>query len=264
MKTFFPAGGVAINPVANQSARAKHGNHRRGRGVQTKMMQANAANMIRRVLVASITGSLPDDYHEEAIVLLTEALNAPDEEVRGLAVIAMNEIGARPSLILPSLVIALEDRSEMVRKRAARVLGELGTAALPALANLTIGLQDRALAVQLECASSLGRIGPEAEPALPHLFALSLEPDLRVRIVVAAAIRKIGPAASSYSLAMIMDHEPLMRERACELLGQIGCLEDNVVEALLEACTDSEPDVREAARLALDRLQQRTGVESGA
>jgi len=48
----------------------------------------NGTNAIRRVLVASITGSLPDEFRSEAVTLLIEAINAPDEDVRGLAVIA--------------------------------------------------------------------------------------------------------------------------------------------------------------------------------
>lgn len=221
------------------------------------MTPANAAQMIRRVLVASITGSLPDEYREEAIGLLIQALNAPDEEVRGLAVVALHEIGAGDPTVLHTLAGALHDSSEMVRRRAARSLGDLGSGAIPAMPHLTAGLQDESGAVRLECVSALGRIGPEAEPALPNLFLMLLEPDLRVRTVVSAAIRQMGDAAVSYALAMLMDSDPLMRERACELLGQVGCLDDHVVEALLEACTDSEPEVREAARNALDRLQQR-------
>jgi HEAT repeat protein len=109
----------------------------------------------------------------------------------------------------------------------------------------------------LECAAALGRIGADAEPALPGLFVLLLEADLRVRTVVSASIRKMGEPAVSYSLAMLLDAEALMRQRACELLGQLGCVDDHAVEALLEACTDPEPDVREAARNALERLGRR-------
>ncbi len=222
------------------------------------MAISNAAHVIRRVLVASITGSLPDEYRDEAVQLLTEALNAPDEDVRGLAVIALNEVGCGAPILLPALTSALNDSSEMVRRRAARSLGELGLAAIPAMPHLTAGLQDDSRGVQLECAAALGRIGPEAEPALPNLFSLLLEPDLRVRTVIAASIRKMGQPAVSYSLAMLLDSDPLMRERACELIGQLGCMDDHVVEGLLEACTDSEPEIREAARNALDRLQQRS------
>jgi len=221
------------------------------------MIQTNSASVIRRVLIASISGSLPDEYRDEAVTLLTEALNAPDDDVRGLAVIALNEIGAGAPAILPPMMGALADSAELVRKRAARVLGDLGMSAVPALPHLTACLQDESQAVRLECAAALGRIGPDAEPALPNLFMLLLEPDVRARIVVATAIRKIGATAISYTLAMLLDAEPLMRERACEMLGQMGCMEDTVVEALLEACTDSEREVREAARHALDRLQQR-------
>jgi HEAT repeat protein len=222
------------------------------------MTHSNAANVIRRVLVASISGALPDEFRDEAIELLTEALNAPDDEVRGLAVIALNEIGAGSGAILPAMIDALHDSSDIVRKRAARVMGELGRTALPALPHLNICLRDESLAVRLECAASLGRIGPDAEAALPNLFAMLLEPDVRARTVVASAIRKVGPTAISYALAVVADPDAEMRECACELLGQLGCLDDTVVEALLEACTDSEPNVRATARHALDRLQQRS------
>lgn len=221
------------------------------------MTQTNAANVIRRVLIASISGSLPDEYRDEAIGLLTEALSAPDDDVRGLAVIALNEIGHGAPAILPAMINALNDSNETVRKRAARVMGELGMAAVPALPHLTASLQDECQAVRLECAAAVGRIGPDAEPALPNLFVLLLEEDVRSRTVVASAIRRIGSSAVSYSLAMLLDADPLMRERACEMLGHLGCVEDPVVEALLEACTDGEPQVRQAARHSLDRLQQR-------
>ena len=57
------------------------------------MNHVNSANVIRRVLVASITGSLPDEFRDEAVTLLVEAMNAPEDDVRGLAVIALCEIG---------------------------------------------------------------------------------------------------------------------------------------------------------------------------
>jgi HEAT repeat protein len=221
------------------------------------MTQTNAAHLIRRVLVASITGSLPDEYRDEAISLLTEALNAPDDDVRGLAVIALNEIGCGAPVLLPALMSALHDSSELVRRRAARALGDLGLGAIPALPHLTAGLQDESRPVQLECSAALGRIGPDAEPALPNLFMLLLDSNLRVRTVVSSAIRRMGQPAVSYSLSMLLDSDPLMRECACEMLGQLGCLDDPVIESLLEACTDREPEIREAARTALDRLQQR-------
>jgi HEAT repeat protein len=215
----------------------------------------NAAQLLRRVLVATITGSLPDEYRDEAAILLADALNAPDDDVRGLAVLALSELGGATS-VLGSLAGALHDSSEIVRRRAARVLGDLGPAALPVLPHLAAGLQDESSAVRLECAAALGRIGPDAEAALPSLFIMLLEGDMRVRIVVAAAIRLMGEPAVSYALAMLLDADPTMRERACELLGQLGCLDDLPVEALLEACTDPVPEVREAARNALERLRR--------
>jgi HEAT repeat protein len=257
MKPLAPLEVPAITPASNPSTRARPAGPRKARPVRKpSMMHPNTAQVIRRVLVAALTGSLPDEYRDEAVNLLLEALCAPDDDVRGLAVIALNEIAPRSPVVLPALTDALNDSSETVRRRAARALGDLGPGALPALPYLAAGLQDDSLGIRLECAAALGRIGPDAEPALPSLFVLLLEPDLRVRTLAASSIRHVGPAAVNYALAMLADSEPIMRERACELLGRMGCLDDFVVESLLEACTDSEPEVREAARNALDRLQQ--------
>jgi HEAT repeat protein len=220
------------------------------------MIQASAANVLRRVLVASITGSLPDENREAAVGLLVAAINAPDDDVRGLAVIALSEIGVGAPVMLPVLTDALQDSSEIVRKRAARALGELGIAAVAVIPHLSAGLRDESLNVRLECTAALGRIGPDAEPAMPALFALLVEPDVRVRTVAAAAIRQLGRPALNYALEMLADPDPLMRERSCDLLGQIRCLDDRVVEALLEASIDREVEVRVAARHALERLQQ--------
>lgn len=205
-------------------------------------------------MVASITGALPEEYVDEAVGLLTEALNAPDEDVRALAVIALQEVGGKTPTVLTALTSALHDCNELVRKRAARALSDLEDGAISALPHLTAGLQDEYLSVQLECAAAIGRIGLDAEPALPNLFDFLLGTDIRVRTVVCTAILKLGQPALDYTLAMMDDSDSLIRERACELLGRSGCLKDPVVESLLEACTDSEFAVREAARNALERL----------
>ncbi len=257
MKPSFLVEDFAIKPFTKPTIWKKPARNWREPAGPIKMTQANPAHVIRRVLVASITGSLPDDCRDEAIVLLTQALNAPDDEVRALAVLALNEVGGDAAAILPPMIDALADSNEMVRKRAARVMAEFGASASPALPHLNAGLNDGSLAVRLECAAALGRIGPEAEPALPNLFALLLEPDMRVRTIISSTIRRIGQTAIGYALAMLLDDEALLRERSCDLLGRMGCLDDSVVEALLEACADSEPEVRAAARHALERLQQR-------
>ena len=64
-------------------------------------------------------------------------MNAPDDEVRGLAVIALNEIGGGGPAILPAMIDALHDSNEMVRKRAARVLGDWAKTRCPPCRTLT-------------------------------------------------------------------------------------------------------------------------------
>ena len=188
--------------------------------------------------------------------MLTDSLNSPEEDIRGLAVLALQEVGGGSQAILEALAQVLHDSCETVRRRAARSIAEFGLAATSVLPNLIACLNDESQVVRLECVATLGRLGHAAAPALPQLFHLFLESDLRSRVILAFNFRKIGTAAVDFAVAMVQESDPYYRESACELLGSLQCLDDYVIESLLECCTDVEPEVRQAAREALDRLQQ--------
>ena len=42
----------------------------------------NPYALIRRIIVAALTGTLPDEYRDDSVHILTQALAAPDDEVR--------------------------------------------------------------------------------------------------------------------------------------------------------------------------------------
>lgn len=228
----------------------------RGRDEGTKKNRppVQSASVIRKVLIAAITGALPDEYRDEAIDLLTEAMHGQDDEVRALAVIALQEIGCSAPAVLPALIDGLRDPHEIVRRRSARALGDFGMAATPALPHLVRILDDNHNCVRMEAISALARLGSEAESALPFLVPLLADPEMRLSTVAGVAIRRIGNGAISHLIEALSDPNAVLRERAAALLGHLGKPSDLVIEALLESCTDSEPEVREAARSALDRL----------
>ena len=248
-------GGFTISPPVVAPRRFSSGTAPSPAGTVTVNNQASPIALLRRVLIAAITGALPDEYRDEAVNLLLEAMNTPDDEIRGLSVLALQEIGGAAPLILPVLAGALHDPSELVRRRAARAIGDLGLAGVQALPHLIAGLQDASESVRLEVMSALSRLESEAEPALPLLINQLCEPEIRLRTVASATIKRVGPVAINYLLCALVDNDAIMRERSAILLGQMGYFEDSIIEGLLEACGDSDPDVREAARLALDRLQ---------
>ena len=220
-----------------------------------RTVDANPYGIVRRVLVAAITGALPDEHRAEAVQLLTQALAAGDEDVRGLAVIGLTELGSHPEIALPALTQALHDPAELVRRRAARAIGDFGKEAAPAVPQLIAALRDPEPSVRVDVIGSLGRIGPEARAAAPALIRLLGQEDTRIRTIVGAALRKMGPYAVPYLMKALTEPDAVIRERAAVLLGRIGIYHDAVVQVLLEACSDSEPEIRAAAREAISRLE---------
>jgi len=216
----------------------------------------NPYALIRRIIVAALTGTLPDEYRDDSVSILTQALNAPDEDIRALAVVGLSELGAGAPAILPALTGAMHDCSEQVRRRAVRSLGDLGTAALPSLPHLVAALRDPTLCVRMEAMAALGRFGSEAEPAIPDLVALLGHEDTRVRTVAGSTLKRVGRASVSYLLDALTDPDAILRERAAILLGQMHVDDDQTIEALLEAaCSDFDEDVRVAARDALELIE---------
>lgn len=219
----------------------------------------NPYALIRRIIVAALTGTLPDEYRDDSVHILTQALAAPDDEVRAMAVIGLGELGSgagSSASVVPALTGAIHDGCDQVRKRAVRSLGDLGPVALPALPHLIAALRDPTNSVRLEAMSALGRIGPAAEPAVPYLVSLLADEETRVRTVAGATLKKIGPDCVPYLVEAMTDPDAILRERAALLLGQLRATDDASVEALLEALSDYDEDVRTAARKALELVEQ--------
>src|SRR5947209_14403141 len=146
----------------------------------------NPYALIRRIIVAALTGTLPDEYRDDSVSILTQALAAPDDDVRAMAVIGLGELGAADATgVVPALPGAIHDGCDQVRRRAVRSLGDLGHASLPALPHLISALRDPVTCVRLEAMSALGRIGPDAEPAVPFLVSMLADEETRVRTVAA-------------------------------------------------------------------------------
>jgi HEAT repeat protein len=228
--------------------------------VGSTLMAATAAvinpqTLIRRIIVAALTCTLPDEYRDDALQILTEAVNSPDDDLRAFAVIGLNELGAHPSLLLPVLTSATLDSNDQVRRRAVRSLGDLGSAALPSLPHLVCALNDQTPAVRLEAMGAIGRLGADAEEAVPALMCLLNHEDTRTRTVAGATLKRIGEAAIPYLIEGLSDPDAIMRERSAIVLGQMQPDNEQVLFALLDTCGDFDSDVRTAARRALEMIE---------
>jgi HEAT repeat protein len=210
---------------------------------------------IRKVILAIITGVLPDDLRSEALRLLIETLRTSDEDIRSLAVIGLHEVGVGSPVALDAFVDVLNDPSPAVRRRAARAIGDFGPNAEHVVRELITLMNDDETCVQIEAINALGKLGTAAKPAIPALVSLLGDDDCRMRTIAGMTLRKIGRMAVPHVIGALSDPNAVARERAAHLLGKFGFTTDIMVEALLESTADCDYDVRDSARQSLETLQ---------
>jgi HEAT repeat protein len=236
---------------------------------------------VRRSAIAG----LPQEWLPGAVALLVEAMGDTSWRVRKEAVGRLAK-WPDPAGAVPALVAALcEDANVGLRNAAVEALAAIGRPAVgPLLTALGAGGDHRKLIVD-----ALGAIG---DPAALDALCTGLEdPDENVRAAAAEALGSVGGARAAEELRRSLGREELLgRLAALEALGRIGApvplaelrpaLEQPIlrgaavaalgqsgdIEALpflLDALADRARGVREAAAVALTRLQaDRSGDEA--
>ena len=118
-------------------------------------------------------------------------LRDADPVQRGVAALALRDLGAAAAPALPDLERALADDEVGVRMRSADANAGLGVAALPALDALIAAARAPGQHVHVlrSVAIALGGIGPGAAKALPALAEIAKIP--RVGPTAVTAMRKI-------------------------------------------------------------------------
>jgi len=123
---------------------------------------------------------------------LTKALKAADPVTRGMAALALTDLGKKALPALDALTAALKDPDPNVRSTAANALAAIGPKAAPAVPTLieVISAPGEQVFVLRSSAAALGAIGkPAAKKALPALKELQKIP--RVRWAAETAIQSI-------------------------------------------------------------------------
>ena len=120
---------------------------------------------------------------------------------------------------------AINNEDEDVRKAVAYALATMGPGATPAVPALIKGLHDRITSVRLASAYAIGELGPRHPKALAAL------------------------------IAAINDSDDDVREELVFAIGEIGTDAKPVMDAMQRALQDPSRVVREAARKAIDKLQ---------
>lgn len=147
-----------------------------------------------------------------------------------------------------------------VRMMAADALSELGPAAKAAVPDLIPCLKDDNRYVVASSAKALGRIGPGAAFAVPALTARLAEcDDHYTRVSIAHAQWRISGFEQSPSIfedALRNSRDFMAVSGAAQAVGEMGSRAGGMASLLRPLLKDSESSVRNAAKLALEKIKE--------
>jgi len=127
---------------------------------------------------------------------VAKLLKDTDPRVRGLAALALRDIGKGAAVVIPELSAALQDPMPSVRMTAASALGRMGAAASSAVPALVAALEasngpensNDGVQVLRNICYALGDIGSAAREAIPAMRKVQ---HLRVKYIAQEATVKI-------------------------------------------------------------------------
>ncbi len=182
---------------------------------------------------------------------LIDAEKSPDEQVRGRAIMALrgmhlqdpNERQQR----LQVFIAELKDPSPGIRQAAAGALGEQGQGAAAAIPDLKEALNDSEFRVRSFAAQALGSIG-----SFEDVSAMFDSSDVYVRREAIRHIIRFGPDAIPVLTAALDDPSGEVVADAAQALGQMGKKAQSAVPALARALNDPHAGARAQAVTALE------------
>ncbi len=227
---------------------------------------------------------------KESVSLLAAALKGPQLHVRVYAAHALAKLGADGAEAVPALAEALEDKHPAVALRCAAALKALGPKAAGAAPALVKAMgPKKPSALRVEAAAALVAANKEMEKAVTTLLLAFKNASDDFRPAAAAALGEIGPASSEDAaiplsealsdsdlsegaanalvrmgknavprVEKLLKHKmPELRLRAVVILGKIGPPASTALPQLQLMAARELPDVREAAKEARKRIEQK-------
>jgi len=205
---------------------------------------------------AAVTLGQFDVEVDAAVAVLTELLQHPDWKVRQQAVSGLGTLSPKSKSALPAVVELLGDPEPAVRQQVANNVSRLDPVA--GLEALLANVKHKDVVRREVLPDALVNLAKTSEPAATALVQLLKDksPDVRYRAVL--ALGRIGASAklavSDLSIMLEKDPNYLVRQVAAEALGQIGKEATPALPALLQATTDWNDHVRDAALAAIKKI----------
>lgn len=178
-----------------------------------------------------------------------------DEQQRATAARLLGDVGPEAAALLPQLSsAAASDASPKVRSSALLAISRVAEPA-EAVEVMIKAFNDEDQGVRLMAVQRLREMGRTAEPALDDLAKLLPDKDERIRRTAGEALVRIGGKSVPALTAALESSSRDAREIAVMALGKMGPLAKPALPALKKRLTDSDPKVKELARITLLEIQ---------
>jgi len=188
---------------------------------------------------------------------LLGALASRNPQQRAAAASLLGRLKQSPSVVIPVLILRLDDTVALVRESAARSLGLFESLAQSAVEPLRKCLRDNNRTVTLAALESLGSIGSEAQSAIPQVIEALADSDPRLRKAAAKSLGAIGartPEIVPELIQRLFHHHADVRAAAARALGGLEAAAKPAVPALIQQFDDQNVGVRLEAASAVARI----------
>jgi HEAT repeat protein len=210
---------------------------------------------LTRAAAALTLGQLDADG-DASVRALTGLLKHDDPKVRQQAVNGLGALAPRSKSALVAVIELLGDPEPTVRQQAANVAVRLDPVA--GLDALLANMKHKDASRREVLPEALANLAKTSEPAATALVQLLKDRSADVRYRAALALGRIGvaarPAVAELSTMLAQDKNYLVRQVTAEALGQIGKEATAALPALLQATSDWNDHVRDAALAAVKKI----------
>jgi HEAT repeat protein len=210
-----------------------------------------------RGIALSAVGQFKSDQKVSAAPAIAKVLarTADDEQQRATAARLLGAVGRGAMSLLPQLsAAAASDASPKVRSSALLAISRVAEPA--AVVDVMIkALGDQDQGVRLMAVQRLRELGRDAAPALDDLAKLLADKDERIRRTAGEALVRIGSKSVPALTAALESESRDAREIAIVALGAMGPLAKPALPALKKRLTDSDPKVKELAKITVLQIE---------
>jgi HEAT repeat protein len=197
------------------------------------------------------------------------ALKQPNDEVRLQAIEALGGLGPDAAEVVPELAkILTDDPDDNTRHQAVMALAKIAPASAAAVPALARALdKDEVLVVRMDAAIALSRLGTQARPAVPILIRAMQRRGNRTNLtsftftiqeMAAIALGRVT-AGTPDGVAALLEalqsaRTASKRRLVANALGDVGAPSKEAEPSLRALLTDDSPEVRKAAKEALQKI----------